>query len=39
VIHGLLVTFGCVWLAVVLWRESSKQNGAPPISEPNADGS
>jgi hypothetical protein len=39
VAHGLLVAIGCVWLAVVLWRQSSKRNGAPPISERDTDGS
>ena len=39
VAHGLLVAIGSVWLAVVLWRESSMQNGAPRISECDTDGS
>jgi hypothetical protein len=39
VAHGLLVAIGCVWLAVVLWRQSSKQNGLPTHSERDTDGS
>ena len=39
VAHGLLVAIGCVWLAVVIWKESSKHNGAPPIPERDTDGS
>jgi hypothetical protein len=29
VAHGLLVAVGCTWLAVVLWRQSLKQNRLP----------
>src|SRR5215213_498102 len=38
VAHGLLVAIGCMWLAVVLWRQSVKQNGVPTHSGRDTDG-
>ena len=38
VAHGLLVAVGCMWLAVVLWRHSVKQNRLPTHSWRDTDG-